>query len=104
MPKRGAGTHVDDKGYLRISAGPLRGVRVHRLVAEAKLGRKLRKDEDVHHKDGNKLNCAPSNLKVMDHTEHGCVSAKQHWYVKNVVDPRLKREWDEYHDEGTRRA
>ena len=90
-----AGAYIDDKGYLRISAGPQRGMRLHRLIAEAKLGRPLTKDEDVHHEDGNKLNCAPSNLIVTGHAEHGCVSSKQHHYLE-ARDIHLKKEWDQF--------
>jgi len=95
VPKFNGGVKVDSKGYLTITAGPLRGVRVHRLIAAAKLGRPLEKDEDVHHRDGNKLNCAPNNLQVTGHREHGAVSAKQHWYLKEH-DIKLKNEWDEF--------
>lgn len=42
----------------------------HRLVMEQLLGRKLRSDEVVHHKDGNKLNNSPENLVVMTLAEH----------------------------------
>lgn len=80
------GTYVDDKGYLRISAGPLRGTRVHTLVAMAKLGRKLRHDEAVHHKDGNKLNPHPDNLEIMHLREHNALSIRQYW--ANVIKPR----------------
>ena len=93
------GTHVDSKGYLTISAGPLRGVRVHRLIAEAKMGRKLRRDEVVHHVNGNKLDCAPENLAVMNERDHNAVSAKQLWYLKTNVWPREKAEWDAYFNE-----
>jgi hypothetical protein len=92
--------YIDDKGYPRISAGPLRGQRIHRIIAAAKLGRPLTKDEDVHHEDGNKLNFAPENLRVMGHKEHGCVSAKQHHYL-NGIDVSLKGEWDSYFSEPT---
>lgn len=51
--------------YLRISAGVLRGVYVHVLVIEAKLGRKLRDDETVEHMDGDGLNAHPDNLIVV---------------------------------------
>lgn len=62
------------------------------------LGRPLKKDEDVHHEDTNKLNFAPSNLKVLGHVEHGCVSAKQHYYLKEN-DIELRSEWDEWFEE-----
>lgn len=90
--------YIDDKGYPRIGAGPLRGVRLHRIIAAAKLGRPLKPDEDVHHLDGCRLNCAPDNLKVLGHKEHGCVSAKQHHYVKER-DIKMKSEWDEFFEQ-----
>lgn len=38
----------------------------HRLVAESKLGRRLRAGEIVHHLDHDKLNNSPENLEVVD--------------------------------------
>jgi len=37
---------------------------------EDALGRPLRSDEDVHHKDGDRANNAPDNLEVLPHGEH----------------------------------
>jgi len=42
----------------------------HRIIMEKKLGRKLKKDEIVHHKDGNRMNNDISNLQVMTKSEH----------------------------------
>jgi hypothetical protein len=39
-------------------------------LAEKKIGRYLRKDEVVHHVDGNILNNAPENIEVMTQSEH----------------------------------
>lgn len=89
------GTYVDEKGYPRISAGPLKGVRVHTLVAQAMLGRELNKDEDVHHKDENKLNCHWTNLEVIDHTEHGYKSAAQAQFMKRK-EAYEKQQWEEF--------
>lgn len=46
------------------------GRHTHRVIAEQKLGRKLRPGEIVHHIDGNKRNNDPSNLAVMTQSEH----------------------------------
>lgn len=78
------GTYVDDKGYPRISAGPLKGVRVHTLVAEAMLGRKLLPTEDAHHKDENKLNPHWTNLEVIDHKAHGAHSQKSAYLRRHL--------------------
>jgi hypothetical protein len=64
------GVNVNSDGYLRISAGPLRGVYVHRLVLEAKLGRKLEAEEEVHHINGDRLDCRPDNLEVAKVEDH----------------------------------
>ena len=93
------GAYVDEKGYLRISCGPHRGKRLHTLIAEAMLGRELKPDEDVHHKDENKLNCDWRNLNVMGHKEHGAVSRKQAWYFREN-DIKAEKEWREYFESG----
>jgi hypothetical protein len=46
---------------------------VHRHIMEQKLGRKLQPEEEVHHKDEDKLNNDPNNLELKtksDHTSH----------------------------------
>lgn len=71
------GRSVASNGYVLIRVGvdhPLADVRgyayEHRLVAFAKLGRMLRDDEVVHHKDGNKQNNDWANVEVLTHHEH----------------------------------
>lgn len=41
-----------------------------RYLMEQYLGRKLNKDEEVHHKDHNKTNDVIENLEVVNSTEH----------------------------------
>lgn len=48
-----------------------RKIHVHRMVMEQKLGRPLRTDEFVHHKNHNKLDNRPENLELMDPVSHG---------------------------------
>lgn len=92
------GVKKDSKGYLTITAGPQRYKRVHTLVAEAMLGRELKPDEDVHHKDENKLNCDWRNLEVLGHKDHGAVSRKQAWYFREN-DIKAEAEWNKYFDD-----
>lgn len=49
----------------------------HRYVAERIIGRKLTREEIVHHKDGNKLNNEPENLQVMPLESHARLHGRQ---------------------------
>lgn len=50
----------------------------HRLMAEIKLGRPLRKGEIVHHNDLNKQNNAPGNLEItVGNSGHFCFHRKR---------------------------
>jgi hypothetical protein len=95
MPPFKFGTHTDEKGYLRISAGKHRNKRVATLVAEAMLGRELLPTEDVHHKNEDKKDCDWRNLEVIDHTLHGWVSAKQGQFMKRK-EANEKAQWNEF--------
>jgi len=53
----------------------------HRLEMEKYIGRYLRKDEDVHHIDGNKSNNLIENLELINHKDHGRMHAFQRWMV-----------------------
>jgi hypothetical protein len=102
MAKFGCGTKMDSKGYISICAGPLRYKRVHLLVAEAMLGRPLRKDETVNHKDANRANCHWSNLEIIGRDIHGAVSNRQKWFLKNKADHERKQ-WEEWINTGENR-
>jgi hypothetical protein len=54
---------------------PKRGAtHIHRINAEMKIGRKLRRGEVVHHIDGNRHNCHPDNLQVLSsQAEHAAL-------------------------------
>lgn len=92
------GTSIHSNGgYIKFTAGPLRDKLAHVEIAEAMLGRELREDETVHHKDGDTKNPHWRNLKVIDVKTHGAVSARQHWYLKQKFSQE-EAAWRAYFD------
>ena len=53
-----------------------KNVRDHVLIAEEKIGRKLKKNEVAHHMDGDKRNNNPENLTVVTRSEHAKIHAR----------------------------
>ncbi len=80
-------------GYPRMSCGPQVNKFVHILVAEAMLRRKLRKDEHVHHKDGDTKNPAWENLLILGEAVHNAVSNRQYWYLKQKYSKERAAWW-----------
>jgi len=72
--------YVNKKGY-RIITVDGKQVSEHRHIFEQHLKRKLRRNEHVHHLNGDTLNNEPSNLGLMSHSEH---SIKHHPLTWNL--------------------
>lgn len=51
----------------------------HRLVAEEKLGRRIKSNEDVHHINEDKHDNRPDNLEVLTDSEHSRLHAVKRW-------------------------
>jgi hypothetical protein len=60
------------------------------------LGRELKKDEQVHHRNQDKLDPRFVNLFVLGERDHTWVTAKQAWYMKNIKEPADREEWDAF--------
>jgi len=75
-PRWNGGRYVTAAGYVLLyrpnhpCCNRLGYVYEHRLVVEERLGRFLRADEVVHHKDGDKQNNTAENLDVLDAASH----------------------------------
>lgn len=57
--------------YRKIKTPDGRHMLEHRYVMEQVLGRQLRPDEQVHHKNHDRLDNRPENLEVVTSAEHG---------------------------------
>jgi len=68
-PKWRGGVTTNSNGYLRYTAGPLRGKYVHRAIAsklwEQRYGEPMPSYYEVHHQDFDKQNNAPENLLIL---------------------------------------
>jgi hypothetical protein len=66
----------------------------HRVVMEKHLGRPLKPEEVIHHRDGNKQNNNIENLQLMAQSEHACIHCsemvKQREGNKGEQNPRAK--------------
>lgn len=69
-------TYIDSKGYVMIYKPTYEGsyangfIAEHVYLMEQSIGRKLNKNEVVHHKDGNKRNNDMENLVLMTRSSH----------------------------------
>jgi hypothetical protein len=76
---------VNSRGYVegRVWEGGLqRRVKQHRYVMERHLGRALAPHEDVHHRDGDKLNNDLANLELVRHGDHSRITNASRAYPR----------------------
>jgi len=64
-----------DDGYIRIAVNGRRTY-LHRYLMEQKLGRRLNKEEHVHHLDGDNENNTLENLSLTNNPEHRKLHSK----------------------------
>jgi len=90
---------LDPKGYRYIIVwenGEKREVREHRHVMEQHLGRRLRRDEVVHHRNGDRADNRLENLRlVASHSEH--MENEHKHRPRGPATKKWRRDLDEAH-------
>ena len=87
------GSNSRSSDYVWLNTGFANTLSEHRLIAEFKLGRKLRVDEVVHHKDRNSLNNCCTNLMVMTKKEHDKLHTADMMGEKNPMNRFPEKNW-----------
>lgn len=77
-PNWRGGTSIARNGYRQIRIDGKRYYE-HRLIMERYLGRKLMKDEQVHHKNHNRLDNRIDNLEVLNAKQHASYHSNVMW-------------------------
>lgn len=65
------------QGYEMVWFTDGSGEKYHRFLMEQQLGRKLKSDEIVHHKDGDRSNNDLDNLEIMSWGEHSALHRRK---------------------------
>ena len=78
-PHYKGGRYIDHRGYVKVLVFGLRGQQQyeleHRLIMEKQLGRRLRRSEVVHHKNGIKSDNRLENLELLSNSGHSSYHA-----------------------------
>lgn len=87
------GRSLSSHGYVVLSIGSGRRQYEHVAIAEQTLGRKVRRNETVHHIDGDKANNARTNLLICTRAYHVALHArleKSPDWPQFAVNPRSR--------------
>ncbi len=71
-------------GYAEHTRGEHKGRLVHDVIMEARIGRRMRADEIVHHIDGDRLNNNENNLALMTRSAHSRLHRREDQLSGNI--------------------
>ena len=81
--KHAKGVGINTKGYYEYTKGKYKGKLVHVVMMEQFIGRILREDEVVHHKNGIKTDNRIENLEIMTRSEHSSHHASERVVIRD---------------------
>ena len=76
--------YIDYNGYYVLNHHK-QYIKLHRLIMEQHLGRKLKREEHIHHKNGDRLDNRITNMKIVTNSKH-------------ISDHRRKHQPSKHHD------
>jgi hypothetical protein len=78
------GISLKPNGYYEITIGKNKGRMLHSVIMEIHIGRRLKEDEVVHHKNEIKTDNRIENLEVMTLSEHCSLHAKANYHKRKI--------------------
>ncbi len=89
-PNWNGGRYVDSHGYVSLYTGPNSRAYEHRLVMSSHLGRPLRKDEQIHHVNGDKQDNRLENLEIYDASRHSRMHVELKRELRKLIGENLE--------------
>jgi hypothetical protein len=80
--------YKDDQGYWIIKLGVKSWRPEHIVIGEKMIGRKLARNEIVHHRNGNKADNREDNLEVVTKSIHARIHQKAEWLGLSIIAQR----------------
>lgn len=81
------GISLKPNGYYEITVGGNKGRPLHDVIMEVHIGRRLKEDEVVHHKNGIRTDNEIINLELMTRSEHSGIHAKEN-YKERIINTK----------------
>lgn len=84
---------LNDKGYPRLTSGPLRHRYVHRASFETVAGRAIKEGHTIHHMSAKTCWC-PHNLVELQNCLHPAPEPPRHPYTGRFLTRGERRDWE----------
>lgn len=80
--------------YIMLTLSNNRRMLEHRFIMQEKIGRKLKHEEQIHHKDHNGKNNKLSNLVLLSASDHAKLHGKEKKNVLKLICPQCGKTFE----------